>query len=67
MTPLPKRAEKPHRFLDAHIMTVERALEARSDVLAEEAEKLPADSVRGGVMRLLAEEYRKLAEEMHYW
>lgn len=67
MTPLPRRADRPHRFLDAHLMIVERALESRASTLDEESEKLPADSVKAGVMQLLAAELRNIAEEMHYW
>ena len=58
----PKRREKRNTHLDASAVPVERALLARAAVLDQEAADAEVATVSW-----LADEFRKLAEELHYW
>lgn len=60
------------QFLDASVVHVERALLARARELERDlAEKLLSGESVGAidliVSKQLTEEFRKLAEELHYW
>ncbi len=54
------RREQPHRFLDASLAPLEQALLARAQFLEDTARIDHPDL-------WLAEQFRKLAEELHHW
>lgn len=67
-TPQPQRREQRRTHLDASVVPVERALLARAGALDESAAAPPEpspDEVRAE--KLIADEFRALAEELHYW
>lgn len=62
MAPEPQRRPEPRKHLDASVVPVERALLARADALEarpQYVEEIPWKQV--------AAEFRRLAEELHYW
>ena len=64
----PPRRDKPKAHLDASVVPVERALLARAGVL--EAEYIRQDKptdLQNLVLLHTAQEFRALAEELHYW
>jgi hypothetical protein len=78
----PQRRETRRTHLDASVVPVERALIARADSLDEQAHELHASAQARvdidqqtaeevtelvGRRRLLAKEFRALAEELHFW
>lgn len=68
----PRRLEKRRPHLDAQVVPVERALLARAEVLerevAEGREFIPEDHPERtpDALRLVAAEFRALAEEFHW-
>ncbi len=69
-----QRKEQPKKFLDASLVSLEKALLARADSLEKESDSVSFEienaSYEGTawfVARRVANEYRLLAEEMHYW
>lgn len=70
----PKRREQRRTHLDASVVPVERALLARAQELASaahttrELDEYPLDVVIATrTERLMAAEFRALAEELHFW
>ena len=71
-TPAPKRREQRRTHLDASVVPVERALLARADTL----EQAIRDEMGGGAAvnmirvtaaDIVADEFRMLAEALHWW
>ena len=72
----PQRAAEPHH-LDARIVPVERALKARAEFLSLRASQRNAimqahimengPDIESALDVRLADEFRALAEELHYW
>lgn len=73
MAPEPQRRQQRKTHLDASVVPVERALIARAGELDKQAEALmsdlgtPTQELGAGIRRILASEFRSLAEELHYW
>jgi hypothetical protein len=69
----PRRRPVRNPHLDAHIVPVERALIARAEVMDERAKDIlgdpdaGADLLTGTVLAGMAQEFRALAEECHWW
>jgi len=63
----PIRREKPKRFLDASLVPLENALLARAETLDAEAMDVASTAPRLSVRSMLAQEFRALANELHYW
>lgn len=63
----PSRRDLRRTHLDASVVPVERALLARAGVL-EGGEQQPGETdIAFGMGLLLAQEFRALAEELHWW
>lgn len=67
----PARREFRRTHLDASVVPVERAFLARADALAAEAARLRdqgrANGPLAGICYGLGDEFRQLAEELHWW
>ena len=71
-TPAPKRREQRRTHLDASVVPVERALLARADTLDQAARDEISRGVAVNMIRvtaadLVADEFRMLAEALHWW
>jgi hypothetical protein len=62
----PTRKEHPHKFLDASLVPLERALHERAEKLTE-AGKASTSDMDAFVRLLLANELNAIAEELHFW
>ena len=69
----PRRRETRKTYLDASVAPVEAALAARSGVLDRDAAVIEAggpgdpEAPIALTKRMIAAEYRNLAEELHWW
>jgi hypothetical protein len=69
----PKRRELRRTHLDASVVPVERALLARADELAFagqtalDNEEGGAEVLLGTVRAAIGQEFRAMAEELHWW
>jgi hypothetical protein len=62
--PEPKRRENRKTHLDASVVPVERALLARAEALEDGSRQTDGGNVS---YLFVAVEFRKLAEELHWW
>lgn len=68
MTQTPRRLEKPRKFLDAHLASLESALLYRAGRMDDENTDATEHGGRADLVKArIAEQYRELAEELHYW
>ena len=64
----PQRRTNPVNHLDAHLTTVEHALEYRAGRLEDEIVDEVNNGEQPSVLKMaIAAELRALAEELHYW
>ena len=64
----PPRRDNPKLHLDASVVPVERALLARAEALDAEAHEPESEPTIGSAVKLLvSQEFRQLADELHYW
>jgi hypothetical protein len=64
--PKPVRAESP-RHLDPPGVRLERALLARAEAIETTGIDAVMDLAEKAALRMIAAEWRKLANELHYW
>lgn len=73
MTAAPKRRTVRNTHLNAAAVPVEQALLERAAELDNQAEALmddlgtPTQELGAGIRRIMAAEFRALADELHYW
>ena len=64
----PNRSERRKTHLDAHLSVVESALTYRAGFLDDQNDEAIQDQRRPDlVKREIAQQFRELAEELHYW
>ncbi len=61
------RRKDRKKFLDASLVPMENALLARAEELERSSAEWNQETVPRNIYAVLADQFRKLAEELHHW